>query len=108
MRIATTLLLSWLVFPLVLTACGDDKTDGNGDAEPYDTLQACYVDHHEVESLPVGQAIVVCCIDHPIAGVHPSCGATATECVSHVRAALDSSITDTEISAACADYQTKL
>lgn len=108
MRIATTLLLSYLVFPVVLAACGDDANDGNGDAEPFDTLQDCFTEHHGEESLPIGQAIVVCCLDHPIAGVHPSCGTTAAECVTHVRSELDSSVIDSDISAACTDYQDKL
>ena len=107
MRIATTLLLSWFVFPLALTACGDDKTD-DGDAEPFDTLQDCFDEHHGEESLPTDQAIVVCCVDHPIAGIHPSCGTTAADCTTHVRAQLASSVADSDISAACTDYENQL
>ena len=87
-----------------LTACHDDHA---ADAEPYDTLQACFDDHHATEGLPVGESIVVCCTDHPIAGVHPACKATAADCVTFVRAQLSAATTDAEITAACADYIAK-
>lgn len=100
MRIATALLACSLAASL-LAACGDsDKMD----ADPFDTLQACYDEHHGVESLPIQQAIVVCCVDHPIAGVHPSCQDTQAGCVSHVRANLDASVVDADIAAACTTY----
>ena len=103
MRIATALLAAWLAAPLALAACGDNA--GNPmDAEAFDTLKACYDEHHNVESLTVQQAIVVCCLDHPIANVHPSCQNTQADCVSHVRANLDASVTDADIAAACMTY----
>jgi hypothetical protein len=77
------------------------------DADPFDSLQECFDEHATMESLPVGEAIVVCCTDHPIAGVHPSCKDTKADCVAHVRAELSSSVTDTQIDAACADYISK-
>ena len=101
MRIVRSLFVSLCALPLLLSACGDD--DGE-DAEPFATLQACYDEHHEEESLPVLQAIVVCCVDHPIADVHPSCGDTQAECVAHVAEKLDDSISASDIDAACADY----
>jgi hypothetical protein len=101
MRIATIVIASMFSLPLVFAACGgsDEK-----DADPFDTLQACYDEHHTEESLPVQQAIVVCCVDHPIAGVHPSCQDSQAACVAHVRAALDATVTDNDISAACTTY----
>jgi hypothetical protein len=99
MRIVTALLSVSLAFPLVLAACG-----GDGDADPFDTLQDCYDDHHNVESLSVHDSIVVCCLDHPIAGVHPSCMNTQAACVSHVDAELDASVSLGDIQAACTDY----
>lgn len=102
MRIATALAASIFGFSLVLAACSDDKAQ---DAEPFDTLQACFDDHHKgAESLPVAEAITVCCLDHPIAGVHPSCKDTAADCVTHVDAELDSTVLAADIQAACADY----
>lgn len=101
---------SLILASAVLMACGGD--DG-GDAEPFDTLQMCFDDHHNVESLSVHDAIVVCCIDHPIAGTAPSCGNTAAECVSKLTGTdtthnlSSSSATSQEVMTACADYETQ-
>jgi len=103
MRSLTFLVISWFVAPLLFSACGDNPPD----AEPFDTLQACFDEHTKMESLPINNAIVVCCTDHPIAGVHPSCKDTQADCVAHVRAELDSSVTDPQIDAACSDYLSK-
>jgi hypothetical protein len=101
MRTVTALVSFAFVLPLALAACGDSETM---DADPFDTLQACYDEHAVTENLPVQQAIVVCCLDHPIAGVHPSCKDTQADCVSHVRAALSASVVDADITAACTTY----
>lgn len=53
-----------LILPV---GCKDDSV------EAYDTLQECFIDHTQEESLPVVEALVVCCLDHPIAGVSPAC-----------------------------------
>lgn len=100
MRIAIVFVASLFACSLALTACSDEKED----AEPFDTLQACFDDHHGVESLSIHDAIVVCCLDHPIAGVHPSCKDTAADCVTHVDAALDSTASASDIQTACTDY----
>ena len=104
MRIVRALVAISLAFPLVLAACGG----GDEDADPFDTLQACYDEHHNMESLSVHDAIVVCCLDHPIAGVHPSCEATQAACVTHVDAELDPSVSLGDIQAACTDYVAEL
>ena len=100
MRIARTLVSISLAFLFVLAACGSKAED----ADPFDTLQACYDEHHNMESLPVQDAIVVCCLDHPIAGVHPSCKDTQADCVTHVDAELDATVSLSDIQAACTDY----
>jgi hypothetical protein len=99
MRISSILFASFLA----LGACSDDKPV---DADPFDTLQACYDEHHGGdEHLPIQQAIVTCCLDHPIAGMKaPTCLDTQVDCVTHVRAALDASILDADITAACMTY----
>ena len=102
MRIAIALLAMTLTLPLTLAACGGDEEEG------FDTLQACYDDHHNEESLSIHDSIVVCCLDHPIAGVHPSCLDTQAECVTHVDAALDPSVSLSEIQTACTDYVDEL
>ncbi|MEO7731287.1 MAG: hypothetical protein ABIY55_09965 [Kofleriaceae bacterium] len=100
-RIVSALLSSLLALPLVLVACGGNDTP---DAEPFDTLADCYDEHHNEESLTVQEAIVVCCVDHPIAGVHPSCGATQAACATHVTAELGAEVTDPDVQAACTTY----
>jgi hypothetical protein len=102
MRITRVLASISLIVPLILAACG-----GGDDAEPFDTLQACYDEHHNEESLPVQDAIVVCCLDHPIAGVHPSCKDTQADCVAHVDTELDPSVGSADIQAACTEYITE-
>ena len=97
-RVASAIVSSLLALPLVLAACGHSDEE-----EAFDTLADCYEDHHGEEGLTVEQAIVVCCIDHPIAGVHPSCGATAPACVTHVTAELDD-VVAADVEAACDTY----
>jgi hypothetical protein len=101
-RLVSAFVASLLALPLVLAACGGG--DDEEDAEPFDTLADCYDDHHNVENLTVQQAIVVCCIDHPIAGVHPSCGDTQTACATHVTTELGAAVTDPDVQAACTTY----
>ena len=105
MRIATALLPMPLAFSLVLAACGG--SDGE-DSEPFDTLQDCYDDHHTVGSFSVHDSIVICCLDHPIAGVHPACANTQADCVSYVDAELDPSVGLGDIQVACTDYIAEL
>jgi hypothetical protein len=101
MRTVTALFALSLALPIGLAACGSSNPV---DADPFDTLQECFDEHHNMETLPVQQAIVVCCLDHPIAGVHPSCTNTQADCVTHVRANLDASVVDADITAACTTY----
>jgi hypothetical protein len=101
MRIAIALVAALFVCPLVLVACGGDDEE---DAEPFDTLQECYDEHHNTESLSIQKALVVCCLDHPIDGVNPSCGASQAECVGHIDQEIDSSVSAAEIDAACVTY----
>jgi len=91
------------VASFVLPACGGSSSD----AEPYDTLQACFDDHTMVENLPTKEAVVVCCIDHPIAGQKKSCGTDQASCVSHLMTNL-TGVTMTDITASCMDYVTQL
>jgi hypothetical protein len=82
-----------------LAACHDHDHDA------YATYQACFTDHTTVESLTVTEAIVVCCLDHPIAGMSsPVCGDTAAACVTYLTTNLTSGATDQEKMAACDEY----
>jgi hypothetical protein len=105
-----SILLSLVGFPII-SACGDGDAV---DADPFDTLQDCFDDHHVEEMFTVQKAITICCLDHPIgdnaAGV--VCGATAASCSTYVTANLGSGsgsdvVTSADIDAACADYVTK-
>ena len=96
------------LFGLALAACGDNG--GTTDADPFDTFEACFTEHHATEALPVGEAIVICCLDHPIgsAGAGVVCGADANTCTTYVTANLQATdASSTEISAACTDYVTQ-
>ena len=88
-------------------ACGGD--DGP-DMDPFDTYQACFDEHHNVEAFDTQKAITICCLDHPIgssaAGV--VCGANASTCETYVTANLaGSDATGSDINAACTDYVTQ-
>jgi len=107
MRISTALfaaLFASFLASLALTACSDNKMEA--DADPFDTLQACYDEHHGGdEHLPIQQAIVTCCLDHPIGGqAAPTCLNTQADCVTHVRGLIDASVVDADITTACMTY----
>jgi hypothetical protein len=102
MRSSAYVLVTLFALSLVTSACSDDKQE---DADPFDTLAACFDEHHNVESLTVQQAIVVCCLDHPINGVHPSCTSTQADCVTHVNTELSSeALVAADVQAACTTY----
>lgn len=87
-----------VAFALFIAAChGHDHGS-------YDTFQACYVEHTVDEALPVQEAIVVCCLDHPIMGESPACGATAADCVAYLGTNL-TGVDAAEVSAACDEYE---
>ena len=77
------------------------------DHDNYATFQACFDVHTMEESLPFQQAVVVCCLDHPINGVKEACGATAADCVAYLGTNLTSTATQAEIMAACTEYETQ-
>jgi len=101
-----SLLASSFTLGLTLTACSDDKPV---DADPFDTLQDCYDEHTGGdEHLPIQEAIVTCCLDHPIANMKaPTCLDTKADCVTHVRMGLAATILDADIDAACMTYITE-
>lgn len=86
-----------------IAACGDDG--GGADDDPFDTFQACYDDHHVDEGLSNKEAITVCCLDHPIAGSKGTfCKDTEADCEVALRAGLDGSVSDAQITEGCTDY----
>ena len=99
---------SFAIFVPLVAGCSSSSPTTDND--PYPTFEACFNDHHNVESFPTGQAIEICCLDHPI-GNQPMdvvCGATVQDCTTYVTANLmPADATSTDIMAACADYVTK-
>jgi len=100
------LVFSMFALP-VFVACGDG---GGVDADPFDTLEACFTEHHVTEAFTTQKAITICCLDHPIgtnaAGV--VCGATAQTCETYVTENLmGSDASGDDINAACTDYVTQ-
>ena len=111
MYVIRTTLATTLCCLAVLSACSNNATP---DADPFATMQLCFDEHHGVEALSVNDAIVVCCLDHPIAGVHPSCGDTALACTGRLegtdavgRLTQTADVTPAAIMAACQDYISK-
>lgn len=99
--------LALIIFSSALMACGGD--DGGSDAEPFDTFQDCFTDHHGTEGLTIQEAITVCCTDHPIGSADAGvvCGDTAATCETYVDANLDTAdASQTDISDACDAYIT--
>ncbi len=107
MRISLApVLVTCLLISVAVAGCSKDNPAEDADA--FDTLQACYTEHHGTEGLTIQQAIVTCCLDHPIGGqAAPTCLNTQADCVTHVRGLLDASVVDADISAACATYITQ-
>ncbi len=93
-----------VLLSLVLAACGDgSKTD----AEPFATFEECFTEHHTTESFPTNQAIVICCLSHPIgsAAANTVCGADVNACTAYVTANITGSdATAADITAGCTDY----
>lgn len=90
---------------LATAGCGDDGHEATAHA----TYQACFDTHVEDEQLPVLDAILMCCAEHPIDGARPACGATAPECINYLTANLaQTSASTVEVMDACAQYEAQL
>ncbi len=103
-----SLLVGAIAIPVSISACS--SSDTKVDADPFDTYQACFTEHHNTESLATGKAITICCLDHPIgsnaAGV--VCGTTQASCQTYVGSNLmGSDASGSDITTACADYITQ-
>lgn len=85
---------------LLFAACHSHSHDD------YATLEACFDEHTVEESLPIREAIVICCLDHPIGGVSEVCGADHVACEAYVHANLPS-VQTADVTAACVDYETQ-
>ncbi|MGE0867376.1 MAG: hypothetical protein AB7P03_02355 [Kofleriaceae bacterium] len=97
------------LFLLGSLLCAHVGCGGDEGAEAFPTYQACFDAHTDDENLPVLEAIVVCCLEHPIAGMTEACGADKPTCINYLTANLkqtDASVT--EVMMACDDYENQL
>ncbi len=101
-----------LITAAFAAACG---SSGTKDADPFATFAACYDEHHNMESFPATQTIVICCIDHPLGGQPATtvCGSDAASCVTYVSMWVGSAgsggsgttdVSSADIQTACTDY----
>jgi hypothetical protein len=101
------LVASLFSLPLAhVVGCSSNNTN-MGDADPFDTFQDCFDDHHGTEGFSIPRAIEICCIDHPIGGAAANtvCGETEAACQTYVDANLNpADAMATDISTACSDY----
>ena len=94
--------LAVLLFAVAVATAIGCKSDP---VQSYATYQECFDDHTMVESLPVQEAIVVCCLEHPINGISPACGDTAPDCINYLTANLgQTSASTTDVMDACTEY----
>ena len=109
MRLIRTSLITALLGLPLFHAIGCSNNSKPVDADPFDTFQACYMEHHMTEGFSTQRAIEICCIDHPIGGAKANtvCGDTADSCKTYVTANLTDAA-DTMLAAdimtACTDY----
>ncbi len=79
--------------------CGDDPPAS------FATYQACFDDRTMAAKKPIPDAIVACCLDHPIDGMSPACGDTKPDCINYLTANLNQTSADTvQVMDACTEY----
>lgn len=94
--------LAVALFSLVVigsVGCGDDPP------KAYPTYQGCFDDRTMAGKLPVQDAIVACCLEHPIMDVSPACGDTKPDCINYLTNNLNqTSASTTDVMDACTEY----
>jgi hypothetical protein len=94
-----------MLFALAL-AVGCKDTSGS---EPFDTYQLCFDEQTERQKKPVLDALVECCLDHPIDGVKHVCKETVPDCINYLTANLvQTDASTTEVADGCAEYISEL
>src|SRR5436853_7708385 len=94
--------LAGVLFSLLCVASIGCKDDGE---TAYPTYKMCFDDHAMHEMLPIKEAIVVCCIEHPINGQKIVCGDTKPDCINYLTANLNQTSASTvDVMDACDDY----
>ena len=101
-RMLRVTLVSWLLGSL-LVACTNDEGP-----RAYATYQECFDDQTETQKKPVEDAIVTCCLEHPIDGQSPACGDATPDCINYLTINLkQTSAGVDEMANACMTYETK-
>ena len=81
------------------SACGDDPP------ESFPTYQACFDSRTMEAAQLVPDAIVMCCLDHPIGGMTSACGTTTPDCINYLTNNLNqTSASEIEKMDACGAY----
>ncbi len=94
--------LASVAFTVLLVGAVGCKADP---IEAYASYQECFDEHTMKEVLPTKEAIVICCLEHPINGVSPVCGDIKADCINYLTANLSqTSASTTDVMDACADY----
>jgi len=92
-----------ILLALLLAACGDDPP------KAYDDYQQCFDDQTEKGMLPVMDAILACCLDHPIDGNRPVCQGAVPECINFLTVNLNQvSASPSEVRMSCEAYIVEL
>jgi hypothetical protein len=92
-----------LAFAL-LVGCGSDQTTS------YPDFQSCFDDVEDKDdSLTNVDAILACCLDHPINGESPACQDTAPACINFLTDNLaQTSASTVDVMDACQQYEDML
>lgn len=91
--------LACVVLGLFAVGCSDDGP------KEFETYQGCYDELTLQDNRMKIEAIVACCLEHPIAGTAPSCGDDQSACINYLTVNLAQ--TDADITAkseACTAY----
>ncbi|MBA3456284.1 MAG: hypothetical protein H0T42_24500 [Deltaproteobacteria bacterium] len=84
---------------ILVSACGEDPP------ESFPTYQECFDSRTMDAAQLVPDAIVQCCLDHPIDGMTSACGTTTPDCINYLTVNLNqTSASQVEKMDACAAY----
>lgn len=81
------------------SGCGEDPP------ESFATYQECFDSRTMEAAQLVPDAIVMCCLDHPIGGMTSACGLTTPDCINYLTSNLNQTSASTvEVMDSCAAY----
>lgn len=87
---------------ILAAACSDDPP------EAFPTYQECFDSRTMEAAQLIPDALVQCCLDHPIGGLTSACGETTPDCINYLTTNLNQTSASTiEKMDACASYVQK-